>query len=261
MPKKKQEQEQEIELTTSKEDRKTKVMRWFETNVVNDRSDIKIVCDLTAKSVQEQFSMYVKSGHTELYAVIFYVTFMQILKFIASKQKSYNNFTMEICNSINIGYCNNDDPENEKVGNFMPIMEYIGINRNIVNDSASVQENDTQKNYLRWKELNIKKTVEGYKEIQADAYKVLQEQYRIYLQTEEAILPLFCCFIDNLSNLMKHKYQKLIDTDTSEVSLNVMGLFDMFYSYDDERDVEQIDFVPNITMKIRLKRDDVAARD
>ena len=261
MPKKKQEQEQEIDLSTKKEQKKTYVTRWFETNVVNNKSEIKITCDLTARSVAEQFSMSVRSGHTELFAVIFYVTFIQILKFIASKQKSYNNFTMEICNSINVGYCNNDDPENEKVGNFMPILEYIGINRNIITDDSTVDSDATQKNYLRWKELNIKKTVEGYKDIQNDAYKVLQEEYKIYLPTEEAIIPIFCIFMDNLSNVLKQRYKELIDTDVSEVTMNVMGLFDMYYSYNDETGEEIIDIQPNITTKLKLKRDDVASRE
>lgn len=261
MPKKKQEQEQEIDLSVKKEEKKTKVVRWFESNVVNNRSEIKITCDLTARSAADQFSLYVRTGHTELFAVIFYVTFVQILKFIASKQKSYNNFTMEICNSINVGYCNNDDPENEKVGNFMPILEYIGINRNIITDNDHIEAEDTQKNYLRWKELNIKKTVEGYKDIQNDAYKVLQEEYRVYLPTEEAIIPLFCIFMDNLSNVLKQKYKELIDTDVSEVSMNVMGLFDMYYSFNDEENIECIDLQPNILTKLKLKRDDVASRE
>lgn len=261
MPKKKQEEEQEIDLAVTPAPKKTKVVRWFDANVVNNRSEIKITCDLTARSAAEQFSMAVSSGHTEVFALIFYVTFIEILKFITSKQKMYNNFTMEICNSINVGYCNNDDPENEKVGNFMPILEYIGINRNIIRDSDSVDASDTQKGYLRWKELNIKKTVEGYKDIQNEAYKVLQTQYKIYIQTEEAIIPLFCIFMDNLSNVLKQKYKELIDTDVSEVTMNVMGLFDMYYSYNDEENLEQIDIIPSICTKIKLKRDDVASRE
>ena len=47
------------------------------------------------------------------------------LEFIRKKEKVYNNFTIQIAQSLNIGYTNNDDEENEKVGNFMPIMEYI----------------------------------------------------------------------------------------------------------------------------------------
>jgi hypothetical protein len=262
MPKKAKEQEQEIDLSTPKQEKKeTKVVKWFRQNVRNNQQDIKFVCDLTARSAQEQFSMWVKSGNTELYAVIFYVTFIQILKFIASKQKSYNNFTIEICNSINIGYTNNDDESNEKVGNFMPIMEFISINRNIVDDSGSIDSDRTVQNFLRWKELNIKKNVEQYKEIQERTYAVLQKDYKVCLRTAEAVIPLFCIFMDNLSNLLKMKYREAQGTGVSEVSMNVMGLFDMFYSYDEDEAREIIDLVPNITSKILLKSDDVAARD
>ena len=262
MPKKAKEQEQEIDLSVQKQEKKeTKVMRWFRQNVRNNQQDIKFVCDLTARSAQEQFSMWVKSGNTELYAVVFYVTFIQILKFIASKQKSYNNFTIEICNSINVGYTNNDDESNEKVGNFMPILEFISINRNIVDDSGSIDSDRTVQNFLRWKELNIKKNVEQYKEIQQKAFSVLCNDYKVSLRTEEAVIPLFCIFMDNLSNVLKMKYREAQGTGVSEVSMNVMGLFDMFYSYDEDEAREIIDMVPNITSKILLKSDDIAARD
>ena len=261
MPKKTIENEQEIDLSTQAEKKETKATRWFKENVRNNQQEIKYACDLTAKAAQDQFSMYVKSGNTEIYAVIFYVTFIQILEFIASRQKTYNNFTIEICNSINIGYTNNVNDENEKVGNFMPIMEFISINRNIVDNSDSIDTNRTTQNFLRWKEINIKKNAEYYKSIQENTYNVLRRDYKISLRTEEAVIPLFCIFTDILYQVLKMKYRELDGTDVSEVSMNVMGLFDMFYSFNEEDNQEIVEYQPNITMKVKLKQDDVAARD
>ena len=260
MPRKVKEEEQQIDIKAPVK-QETFVTRWFNDYAVNNKTELKFVCDLTARSAEEQFSMYLKSRNTEVYAVIFYATFLTILRFLKGKQNSYNNLTFQICNSINLGYSNSNDEDNEKVGNFMPIMEYIGINRSVVNEDTSYDADRTSQNFLRWKELNIKKNIEYYKEIQEHAYEVLKSQYKTNLRTSEAIIPLFCTFMDHIVNVMKVKFKEAAGTDVSEVSMNVLGLFDVYYSFYEEDDKEIIEFQPNITMKLALKSDDVAGRD
>ncbi len=258
MPRKPKEDEQVIDLKEPKKE--TFVVRWFNDYAVNDKHDLKIICDLTARSAEEQFRMYLKSGNTETYAVVFYATFMSILEFVKTKQKMYNNFTIQIANSVNIGYCNNDNEDNEKVGNFMPIIEHIAINRNIINDD-SLDENTTSAQFIRWKELNIRSTAEFCKEIQENAYEKLRSEYKVSLRTSEAVIPLFCIFMDNIANVLKQKYREAEAAGVSEVHINVLGLFDAYYSYDVDEDKEIIEYQPNITTKLALKQDDVAARD
>lgn len=261
MPKKK-EIEREEELDIKKQEKKeTFVTKWFKDYAVNNMSELKIICDLTARSANDQFSIRIKSENTEVFAVVFYATFMTLLEEIRKKQKIKNNFTVEICNSINLGYSNNVDMNNEKVGNFMPIMEYIGINRNIVDNSDTVSLEKTSKNCIRWKELNIKKNVEFYQTVQENAYQKLQQDYKVNLHTSEAIIPLFCIFMDHISNVMKMKFKEAEGTDVSEVSMNVFGLFDVYYSYNEEDGQEIIEFQPNITMKLALKSDEIAGRE
>ena len=261
MPKIKKE-EKEIEIDTKKQDKPlTFAKRWFADYAVNNAADLKIICDMTSRSAEEQFSMYLKTGNTEVYAVVFYATFISILEFIREKQKRYNNFTVAICNSVNLGYSNNDDESNEKVGNFMPIMEYIGINRNIIDSSNEMDVDKTSQNFIRWKELNIKKNVEYYKEIQERAYEKLKKEYKTNLRTSEGVIPLFCIFMDHITNVLKLKYKEAERTDVSEVSMNVLGLFDIFYSFNEEENLEIIEFQPNILMKLALKSDSTACRE
>lgn len=261
MPRKpKVEKEEELDIKTP-DKKETFVTRWFKDNAVNNATELKTICDLTARSAEEQFRLYLKSGNTEVYAVVFYGTFLTILNSLKQKQKIYNNFTIEICNSINIGYTNNDDENNEKVGNFMPIMEYIGINRNIVDSSSSFDVDTTSQNFIRWKELNIKKNIEYYKEIQEIAYEKLKSEYKTNLRTSEAVIPLFCIFMDHITNLLKVKFREADGTDVSEVSMNILGLFDVFYSYNEDDNQEIIEFQPNIRMKLALKSDEIASRD
>ena len=261
MPKKK-EVEREEELDIKKQEKKeTFVTKWFRDYAVNDATELKIISDLTARSADAQFSIKLKSGNTEVFAVVFYATFITLLEEIKKKQKTKNNFTVEVCNSINLGYSNNSDDNNEKVGNFMPIMEYIGINRNIVDSDATVSLDKTSKNCIRWKELNIKKNVEFYKTVQEIAYQRLQQDYKTNLHTSEAVIPLFCIFMDNITNVMKMKFKEAEGTDVSEVTMNVFGLFDVYYSFNEEDNQEIIEFQPNITMKLALKSDELSSRE
>ena len=259
MPKKVNEVEEAIEVI-EKEKKETFVTRWFRDYAVDNPDIIKTICDLVARSAEEQFELVLSTGNTELYAVVFYATFMTILDFIRSKEKMYNNFTMEIANSVNIGFTNNSDEDNEKVGNFMPVMEYIGINRTIVNDKTEDDPDKSTTNFINWKNLNAKKTIDYYKEIQDKAFQRLYDEYRVNLRTSESIIPLFCIFMDMTVSLLKMKFREAEGTDVSEVKFNVLGLFDAYYSFDPEEDQEIIEFQPNITMKLALKNDDTAAR-
>ena len=170
MAKKKDEREPEVEVTTAPAKKETFAMAWFRDHAVNNATDLKIICELTARSVYEQFRLAVRSDNTETFAVIFYATFLSILEFIRSKEKTFKNFTMEVMNSVNIGYTNSSDVETEKMGNFMPIMEYIGVNKGIVNDRDDVDDSYTSQSLMRWTEQNAKKTIDYYKEFQERSY-------------------------------------------------------------------------------------------
>ena len=256
---KKIEKEEEMEIDAKKQKKETFVTRWFKDYAVNNSEELKIICDLTSRSAQDQFSLYLRSNNTEVYAVVFYATFLTILDFLKEREKKHNNFSIVIANSINIGYTNNNNEDNEKIGNFMPIMEYLGINRNIVDDSTNTDPNKTVQNFMQWKELNTKKNVEYYKEIQERTYDRLMKEYHTSIRTSEAVIPLFCTFMDNIGSVLKMKYKEAEGTDVSEVSMNVLGLFDIYYSFDEDENKEIIEFQPNIMMKLRLKSDAIAS--
>lgn len=261
MPRKKiEEKEQELDVKKV-EKKETFATRWFKDHAVNNPSDLKVICGLTARAADEQFNISIPTGNTEVFAVVFYGTFLTILDWLKTKQKTYNQFSIEIAESINIGYTNNTDENNEKVGNFMPIMEYIGVNRNIINSYDSNDEYRTSNNCIRWKELNIKKNIESYKEIQETAFDRLIKEFHTDLRTSEAVIPLFCIFMDNISSIIRFKYQEADGTNVSEVTMNVLGLFDVYYSFDAESNQEIIEFQPNIRMKLALKNDDTAGRE
>ena len=262
MPRKKvEEKDQELD-TKKKVKKKTWAVRWFDDHCTDNVSDMRIVCGLVARSAYEQFHIDVPSGNNEIFAVVFYGTFTTILDWIRQKQKTRNEFMIEIAGSLNIGFTNNTDQNNEKVGNFMPVMEYIGVNRNIVYSTEGIKDElGTPANCIRWKELNIKKTADSFKEIQEVAYQRLDQELHVNLRTSEATIPLFCLFLDALTGYMRYKYQEAEGTDVSEISMNVLGMFDIYYSFDPETNQECIEYAPGVFVKLRLKSDDTAGRE
>lgn len=237
--------------------KETYVTKWFKDNCPDNTGEVKAVCELTARAANEQFTMTVPSGNYEIFALIYFATFQSILEFLKEKEKTYSNYTIEICNSINIGYTNSSSTDNEKVGNFMPIMEYIGVNRTIV-DSAPTTMDTTTQNFILWKKLNVKKNLEHYKEIQEKAYERLLGDYHTDLRTSEAAIPLFCIFMDNINNVLRMKFRELQGTDVNEVSMSVLGLFDAYYSFDEESGKEFIEYTASPFMKLSLKNDSAA---
>lgn len=255
------EKEEELEIKKKGPKKETFCTRWFKDYATMNQSDLKIVCDLTARAADDQFRMSLPSGNTEVYGIVFYGTFLTILDFLREKEKDYKQFTIEIANSINIGYTNNTDDDNEKVGNFMPVMEHIGINRKYVDEGKPLEEDTTCENFMQWKQLNIKKNIEFYNKIQSIAYDRLVKEFRTDIRFEEGIFPLFCIFMDHIVSILKVKFKEVEKTDVSEVSMNVFGLFDVFYSFNSEDNQEVIEFQPNIRMKLALKNDSKASND
>ena len=276
---KEEEFEQEIDVSSTPPKKTTFAGRWFNEHAVNDRRELKMVCDLSARSAWEQFRLGILSENTEILAVVFYGTFLSILDFIKKKQKRYNQFTIQIAQSLNIGYINSQNTENEKVGNFQPIMEYLNTNMVIIpegekddededsddnkgkNKSKNKSEDEAERlarHCNKWKDSNAKTMADSYSEIENDAFDRLKRDYIISLRTSEAIIPLFCIFLDNIANVLKVKYREAQGTDVSEVSMNVLGLFDVFYSLNEDEQ-EIIEFQPNIAMKLALKNDDIAS--
>lgn len=261
--------EKEVVDEVSKEDekstpKKTKaipyVQRWFDDYVVNDKEDIKIICQNTATSIAEQFAININGGFNVIYAATFYETFLSILRFIREKQKTYNEFSINIADLVVVGYTNNDDESNEKVGNFFPFVEYIGKYTKVINNNDHMAVDKTNSSVIRWKELNIKQNIEFMKKIQMDAFESVSKNMKINLRTDEAIIPIFCTFLYYVAEYMKYKFKEANHTEVSEVKMNVLGLFDIFYSYDEEEGKEIVDIIPGIKMKLELKMDNVADR-
>lgn len=258
-------QEKEIEVDVSKLNMDTKgpsiAQRWFDEHTVENREDMLRVSELTDRRMRDEFHLHTKRNRATTYAVMFYSIFMTILEFIRGKESEFSNFAIRIANCVYIGYTNNTNKDNEKVGNFMPYMQYIGEDRNIVdtNVTSSGEVDRSTKLYMRWMELNTKQNVDYYKTIQEAAAFNVWRDYAINPRTSEMIIPVFCVFLDNIINVLKIHWSELEGTDTSEVKMNVLGLFTCYYSYDDENDKEIIDFQPNITMKLALKSDGKAA--
>jgi hypothetical protein len=241
----------------------THTIKWFNEYCTEDKKYIKMICDLVADSVATQFDMHVKSSNTEVFALIFFVTFETILDFLKQKQSSYDNFSFIICKCVNIGYNNNTDTENEKVGNFMPVIEYMGINRNIIRDENNNADDKSEVNFIRWKQQNLTQNENYCNQVQNQAALRLASEYGVQIVNNEAIIPIFCIFFDMIVEVIKAGFYDIRagSDDITEFKINVLGLFDAYYSFDPEKNVEAIDYLPGIYTKLREKSDMISCKE
>jgi hypothetical protein len=246
--------EKEEELDIKKPVRDSVVTRWFKENAGDSAHDLKIVSELTARSCWDQFNLSpTVSG--EVYAVIFYATFMTIIDFLMSQRKKYSQYTMEIGQCINIGYMNNTNDDNEKVGSFDPIIEYIGTNTRVQKDN----ETSITANLNKWKGANVKTEDEIREKIEkATLARLNSDEFKIDTRTDQMIFPIFGTFMDNLVAYVKVKYKEAMGTNVSTVSIDVFRIFRIKYSFNEEENMECIEYEPLTLMKCPMKSDDIS---
>lgn len=235
-------------------------LRWFNQYVIDDKEDIRKICAVVDKMASEKLDIAIANngGHMEVYAAVFHGILTAIMEYMRSKQKEgYKQFTIELGNSLNFGYDNDDDENNEKVGNFMPILEYIGTSTHPQRprDTGVSNTNTIAAAAMNWKSANMKKTTSHYQAIQEIAYKILSKSYRVQLPTSELIFPIFCLFLDNMAAVLKYKYNELQGTGVSQVSMNVVGMFKATYSFDVINNEEIIQYQAFPAIKLGMKSD------
>ena len=68
---KKEEKDLELDIKSNIK-KETFATRWFKDHAVNNANELKIICDLTARSAGEQFKLYLKNrNNSEVFGVVF----------------------------------------------------------------------------------------------------------------------------------------------------------------------------------------------
>lgn len=235
--------------------------QWFLDNVKNNPKEIAEVCKMTARSMHEQASIRFENPNSTpaFYAMVVDRTFMSIVKYLAKMQAcGYPRYTIMFGNNFNIGYQDDDNKDSEKIGNFIPVLEYGVQNKSIVPAPGVDSEDVVINSYKRWMELNVKQCIEETTWIASDAFDHLLNEDNLNLRYKEAIVPIFCTFIDMIVEVLKFKYQERKDADQSQVSIDVFGLFYAYYWFDEEDQGEVIEFEPGIKLKQDMKSDKFA---
>jgi hypothetical protein len=248
--------EKEEEVDVKKPQIEPVCTRWFNENAGDDIEDLRHVANLTAKECHKQFNLNpCVSG--EVYAVIFYATFIEILKYLQKQRSKYSNYTMEIGKSLNIGYVNNDNDDNEKVGSFDPVMEFIGSSTR--NDKSEEDKVNIQKHLTNWKTNNVKSDANIVTTIENGVIaRINAAEFNIHIGYGAIAFPIFCIFLDGLVSHVKYKWKEAQGTNVSTVSIDVFRLFRIKYSFNEEDNQECIEYEPLTLMKCLMKSDDIS---
>lgn len=239
----------------------TRSEAWFNANVQDNRKEIEEVCEMTGRRIHEQARVILSNPNSTpvLFALVVDRTFTAIANFLVKKQSAgYRSFSILLGRNFNIGYRDGDDDTSEKIGNFVPVLEYGEQNKSIVPSSSAEPEEIAIDSYKRWLELNTVEAADDATLIASEAFDHLLNEDRINLRHKEAIIPIFCIFIDMLVEVLKIKYQEKKDANRTEVLINVFGLFKAYYSIDATDNTEVIEFEPGIKLKQDMKSDKYA---
>ena len=226
------------------------VKGWFERTCVDDRDKILAVCAVTGRMLADQFNMRTRENLDEVWALVFYECWLQILEFLSRKTSQYTEFEVQVEKCVRIGYTNYLNDDDEKVGNFMPFMEWVGKDTSIVYNPHETADD----NFIRWKEQNSIKNVDMQKEIQDKTALLINRKYGMNIGSPDAVIPIFCIFLDNVVNILKQDY-KDAGEDVSKVKMNVLSQFTVTYSFDTDDNREIVDFSPSVAIKMEIKND------
>ena len=238
----------------------TRSERWFEDNVTENKREIALICGYVEDSIHEQANITTgRDGlkNSLIYAVVVDATFEEIRKFFTKKQQEgYKAYSIRFGKNFNIGYRNDANDSYEKEDTFHPVLEYIEESTTVlpVSGTYSPEETIQLMSFRQWHQKNTKECLEDMSHISAETFHNLASK-NFALLYQESVVPILCTFIDKVVFQLKLMYTERAGTGTSEVSINVMGLFMAYYSIDEDTQKEIVDFEPLAKMKQDYKSD------
>lgn len=229
---------------------KTYTEQWFEEYVVNNPEDIRLIGELSARSLRDKFCLTLKP---EPIIAIYCSTFESIFKYLKKKQEAgKTSFQINICNVISVSYNNLSDKESEKMGNFMPFIQQIADGP--IPDTGFTSS-DTIELCAAWNSSHITEQPDAITEIATQTLRDLKDNFSMRAADKQLIMPIFCTVHESIINYMKIKR---VDLGELEYTLDIAGIYKIRVSEADDG-TEIIEYPPMIYTKKTTKDDEMSA--
>ena len=200
---------------------------WF-GSVVQDKDDLIQVAKTTKTVLFDNLSI---SATEDVIMYLYYHTFNSILEILKSKQKDYDEYVINIADRLKIGYTNITDESAEKQGNFQFKMQHMNLEAH--DEPLNEDEKKTLTLCVQWNASNIKEQTELLKDISIRTYETLKAE-GFMLESYELVIPIFAM---THKNLVKYAELKFIDSGEDEYSINVLSLYDILITRDEDNNI------------------------
>ena len=229
-----------------------KYIEYFNERCVEDREHIETICRTAASIIYKRFKANfdddaILVGST--FSKIFEVCIKQLMTF----HEKYSEFKINLFNRLEIGYDNNNDEENEKVGNFMIFLIPLSIDKK--DDSVLDPDAKAAQLATEWLSQNSINTPKTLSKISVDALDALKD-IDINIGISELIFPIFITVYETLVNYIKIKRK---ETNEFEFEINFLSCFSIGFRESAEDETGDIYIRPSIGLKLDFKSDHKAS--
>ena len=220
-------------------------IRYYYDNIYEDEEDIQMISETANSVIRERF--HITLTDHRLTTAAFLKIFESFIDKLKTFQKDYDNFQINLANRLAIGFTNNENDEDEKVGNYMIFMQHL-------REATKVQSVDDPtitniERTVQWNAENVVENPELIRTITIEAVKYLRD-IDIQLANNEIIMPIFITYYECIINYLKiHRRE----ADLFEMQLNYSWFFIGAREGEDGRD--SIFIRPSINGKLSLKSD------
>lgn len=221
----------------------------FAENCVEDREDNILILDNAGRTIHKKFSVSIEDP--SIWGTIFYIVYNAIIEHIVSKEKEYSSYQLSVCDRFVVGYDNDEDEDNEKIGNFAIQIKDRGMNIDATDvDDPTIT---AREKCVRWNAENVINQADDIRNIAIRSRDLLQIA-GIRLASPELIMPIFITIYQHLISFLKIRRREL---DQFEYQCNFMSCF-YIYARESEQGDDIIAIKPSIGDKLNAKNDEAA---
>lgn len=230
--------------------------KWFRENVITDVSDVESIGVLALRACDDRFNL--KLRKPQLIIAWFGVVYEEIMKeLIAMRNNDYIDFSVKICNRLEVGFSSGIDDDHEKKGNLCPFIRHLY--KQVKADTPD--STTTLQNCVKWNALNNTTDIDYVSKVVTNSFKRLREEFEIFIEREELIMPVFITVYESLISYMRIRRSEM---NEFEYSIQFANCFDITIIQNDSEEEDEslsgaitdiITITPTVSAKLDIKDD------
>lgn len=244
---------------------------YYADRISDNHEDIATVAEAAAKILKDRFQIDLLHNSevedealrndSRFYTSIFLCIFESIFQTLKNKMKAGSDIYCNIAGRLVVGISNSDNEDDEKSGNYMPVLKHIkdlGITVDTDHGSdAEVLSAWVSSNTVA-NESNNPKLIRAMYEKAADS---LKKNFKLNMPTCEFVLPLFICYYEAICQYLHTRRFEIYSTDPSQWAYSLTFYWFIATCRTSKKAGDKIVLEPTVGAKTFVKNDEDACTD